>query len=462
MTRVLPALLLAAAVLAGCSSPTAAEKDDTAALQAIFKRAPGGAVRLPPGTHHLTKTVVIDLDNGPLSISGDGVASVVMAGPGPAFRFVGTHAGTADPPTVKADVWRFQRAPMIDGVEIVGDHAEADGIEATGTMQLTVSRVLVRKVRHAVRLTGRNRNVLLSDCHLYDNRGVGLFLDDVNLHQINVTGCHISYNAGGGVVSRKGDVRNLQLTGCDIEANMGPGPATANVLLDAGDTVNGTGEVAITGCSIQHTRKAEGSANVRVLGKSKATKEMPLVRQGHVTITGNVFSDVQDNVHLKDCRGVVITGNTFWEGYRHNLLVEGCASVVVGPNNMDRNPHYDRYGKAKEARNAVVIRDSEDLTITGLHLTNVRAPVAVRLESCRRVNLTGCTVLDSSGVGMLLDGVRDSRVSGCLVRDDREGAKPGKSFVLKGGKGNVVTNNVFADGADIDRDAARASGNEGR
>ena len=77
---------------------------------------------------------------------------------------------------------------------------------------------------------------------------------------------------------------------------------------------------------------------------------MPVVRQGNVTITGNILSDVHDNIHLKECRGVVISGNTFWEGYKHNLHVEKCVSVVVGANNMDRNPHYDRYGKAREVR----------------------------------------------------------------------------------------------------------------
>ena len=89
-------------------------------------------------------------------------------------------------------------------------------------MQLTVTRVLVRQCLHGIHLTGRNRNVIISDCHVYQNRGVGVFLDHVNLHQINVTGCHVSYNDGGG--DRRawaGEVRNLHVTGCDIESNHG-------------------------------------------------------------------------------------------------------------------------------------------------------------------------------------------------------------------------------------------------
>lgn len=87
--------------------------------------------------------------------------------------------------------------PTVDGLEIVGAHEEACGIEADGTLQLTLTRVAIREALHAVRLAGRNRNVIVAECHLYNNRGVGLHLDGVDLHQINVTGCHISYNAAG-------------------------------------------------------------------------------------------------------------------------------------------------------------------------------------------------------------------------------------------------------------------------
>ena len=84
--------------------------------------------------------------------------------------------------------------PLVDGIEILGRHMEASGIEAQGTLQLTITRVTVRSAFHGIHLIKCNRNVVISECHLHDNRGVGLFLGGVNLHQINVTNCHISYN----------------------------------------------------------------------------------------------------------------------------------------------------------------------------------------------------------------------------------------------------------------------------
>jgi hypothetical protein len=396
--------------------------DDTEAIQRAVEQG-NGQVHFPTGVYRLTRPVLVDLDRtGFTTLDGNGTARVLMAGAGPAFRFVGTHEGTADPASVQANVWERQRAPQIVGLEIVGDHPEACGIEAAGTMQLTITRLIVRKALHAIHLTRRNRNIVISDSHLYENRGIGVFYDDVDLHQSNIVGCHISYNAGGGVVSKGGNVRNIHIGTCDIESNQAPGaPATANVLIDCSGSVSGTGEVAITGCTLQHNNPSPDSANIRILGRSNPSRTGAVVREGNVTITGNVLSDVKVNVHLKDCRGVVLEGNTFWQGYTYNLLVEDCTNLVIGPNNFDRNPRYD-YGNTQDANNPLVLRNVSDCTIIGLHVTNVwRSPAGLLIEHSRRINLTNCTILDCDGVGLLLRDVSDSRISGCLIRDDRPG-----------------------------------------
>jgi hypothetical protein len=208
------------------------QADDTAALQKLIDG--GGTVSLAKGRYRLTKTVTVDLAKlGAAGISSDGTATLIMAGPGPALKIIGTHGGTAAPKSFKPETWA-QRTPVVQGLEIIGAHPEADGLEATGTMQLTLSRLTIREARHAIHLTVRNRNIVISDCHLYRNRGVGLFLDNVNLHQTNITGCHISYNLGGGIVAVGGEVRNLHVGTCDIEANHDEnGPPSANILLDS-------------------------------------------------------------------------------------------------------------------------------------------------------------------------------------------------------------------------------------
>jgi hypothetical protein len=432
--------------------------DDWQAIQNAVDSG-AGAIYLPPGTYRVTKPVVIDLAKvGLTTIKGDGVARVVMAGDGPAFKFVGTHAGTADPKTFKDGVWAKERMPGLDGVEIIGGHENADGVEASGTVQLTITRMLIRKCRHGVHLTNRNRNVIVSDCHVYENRGIGIFLDAVNLHQINVTGCHVSYCDDGGIVCKAGEVRNLQITGCDIESNQGQmRPPTANVLIDS--TGGSNAEVAITGNTIQHNHNAAGSANIRIKGpaarKVKDTEEM---REGHVTITGNVVSDVKVNVHLEEARGVVITGNTFWTAYEWNLLAERCSFVTVGPNNFDRNPRYAGEERP-DTTNAMSFSVCADCTLTGFTLSRTRAKAAALvLASCERFNVSNLSILDCDGIGMLLSDVTNSRVSGCLVRDDRPNAES-LSLRALGGHGNMVVGNYLGRPANIPRSFGYVDGN---
>jgi len=433
--------------------------DDTAAFQRAMDSSRGD-IFVPRGVYRLTKTVVVDLDRvGPISIIGSGTAKIVMAGPGPALKLVGTHEGTAAPNTVKENVWQNQRMPMVSGLEIVGAVPNACGVETVGTMGVMLSKLSIRKALHGIHLTRRNRNVIISDCHIYENLGIGIFLDHVNLHQINVGDAHVSYNAGGGIVQRGGDVRNLQIGNCDIEGNMGEkAPATANVLIDA--TGGSIGEIAITGCTIQHTHNAPDSANIRIIGEGQSRPyAQGELRGGNITITGNVLSDVQINVHLQKVRGVTIVGNTLWKGYAHDLLVEGSSSIVVGPNVFDRNPRY-HYGDGATANRGLVFRDCDQITLTGLQINNVwQKEGGLILKRCRHVNLSGCTLLDCDGCGMLMDDVRDSIVSGCIVRDTRGESAKTTAVVMKKGMDNFITNNFLTGRLQIAPGSARLMNN---
>jgi copper-binding protein NosD len=433
--------------------------DNTEAIRELLRS--NGSVEFPRGTYRITEPIVVDLDKiGPVAIAAHGNATLVMDGPGPALRFVGTHAGTAAPKSVQANVWAKQRTPTVSGLEIVGKHADAGGIEAEGTFQLSLDRVVIRECHHGVHLVKRNRNVLISACHIYNNRGIGVFLDHVNLHQTNIVGSHISYCKQGGVVSIGGEVRNLQVTGCDIEGNMSPdNKPTANVLLDS--TGGSIAEVSITGCTVQHESPSPDSANVRILGEGVGgLKNVPgKTREGHVVITGNVFSDVKVNVDVQHSRGVTITGNTFWMGYEYNLRVEHSEHVVVGPNDFQRNPRYD-YGNATTTKNAMLFRDCANCTLTGLHVHRVTGvEAAVTLERCNRFNVVGCTILDCDGIGLRLKDVTNSRVSDCLIRNDLASGRAAKPLVVEGGSGNLFADNVVPGGAEIPRESGTSQGN---
>lgn len=445
----LVSLLAAPALLAQPALVGDGKADDTAALRHLLETQ--GSVRLTRGVYRITQTLTVDLaKTGYTALSGDGTAQLVMAGAGPALHFVGTHEGSAAPKTFKPEVWDKERSPMVEGIEIIGAHAEADGIEATGTMQLTLSRVVVRECRHAVHLTQRNRNILISACHFYHNTGIGVFYDGVNLHQSNIIGSHISYNGGGGIVSHGGEVRNLHIGTCDIEANHAQeGPPSANIWLDSqGGSI---GEVAITGCTIQHTNKAPDSANIRIIGSGKDASLLrragrEFTREGNVTISANVFSDVQVNVEIRHARGVTVTGNTFWEGFQHDLLAEDCGNLVITGNNFDRNPRYLVNGFDNAEKNGLVLQRCEDSILSANVISGVwKKRAAVDISACNRLQVSNNSILDSDGTGLRLEKVSNSIITGNIIRDDREAENRSKepSLVLIGGKANVLGQNII-------------------
>lgn len=439
--------------------PVADGKADAAPVLQQAIDAGVGNISLPKGIYRLSKTLLIDLDkSGHVGFSGGGAVRLLMTGPGPALKFVGTHTeGSADPKSLKPNVWDRQLMPLVDGLEIVGDHPEADGIEAIGTHQLTITRTNINHCRHAVRLVNRNRNVLIDACHFYENSGIGVFYDNVNLHQSNIIGTHISYCKGGGIVNHGGNVRNLHIGTCDIESNMSAdSPPTANIWLDS--TGGSIGEVAITGCTIQHSSKGPDCANIRIEGAGddpslERRTGGKFTREGNVTITGNVFSDVQLNVHIKDSRGVTVTGNTFWEGFQHDLLIESSSHIVVANNNFDRNPRYAVNGFKEAENNGIVIKNSSELMFQGNVVSGVmRKRAAVDISNSTRLNIAHNSILDSEGIGMLLENVSTSLIADNIIRDDRAQDVRSKEPSLKvtGGKDNMIGSNMLGNGKKVE------------
>ena len=374
-----------------------------------------GSLRFPTGIHYLEKTIEIRLaDHGSIQIRGEGRARLVMLGEGPAIRLIGTHDGTAAPSTVRQRIWDRENAPTVRDLEIIGDNADCDGVELIGTMQPTLRNLTIRRTRDAIRLAERNRNVIVSNCHLYENRGAGIVFDHVDLHQSNITGCHISYNEVGGIVIRGGNVRNVHITGCDIEANMGEGNPTANVLLDAAG--GSIGEVAITGCTIQHTHDATDSANIRLNLLSPKRAFADERRHGNITIAGNVLSDTQVNLDIRNARGVSISGNTIWKGYRHNIRVRDSSAIVLSGNVMDRNERY-HYGDGASARLGVQLANCSRCTLTGNILNGVGASTeaAIDVIDSDQVNIHGCTIADYPKNGVRIENCTRTQVVESLI-----------------------------------------------
>ena len=431
------------------------QQDSTDAIQHAVNDG-DGIIEFPRGDYRITRTIEIDLTNRTLSrtaIHGSGgTAKLIMHGEGPAIVVKGGHTTTADPSGFRPEEWQHERMPTIDGLEIVGQHPQADGVRIDGVMQPTLTRLLIRQVRTAIQVTKRARNLIIDHCHIYHNTGVGVHLDNVNLHQACITGSHISYCRLGGVRIENSEIRNLQISGNDIEYNNNKvhhdqfpdadANPTAEIYIDVGD--GSVREGTITGNTLQATY-SPGGANIRFIGRNRDANH----RTGMWTISGNLIGSQMNNIHLTSARGVTISGNYIYSGHHRNLLVESSRNVVLGPNCFGHNPDYDK----NELATGIQFVDCENCNISGVLIEDAEAgrhtvPGVISLEReglielfrCRRINLSGTQVLDGAPYGIVLDECRDTVINGCTVVDDRQPKRMRAAILWKGdGSGNMIS-----------------------
>ena len=312
-----------------------------------------------------------------------------------------------------------------------------DGFELIETVQAIFEGVLIRQVRHGVRLHRRNRNVLISDSHIYHNTGVGVYLDRVNLHQINISGNHISYNRQGGIRIEGSEVRNLQITGNDIEYNnhrqfeTEPEP-TAEIYIDTTAEGASVNEVTVASNTIQATSSPQG-ANLRILDKPGRARP-----PGLWTVTGNIIGSQENNVHLTGCHGIVLSGNFIYSCGARNLLLEQCSQINVTGNSFRRH--------TPQAYTGVRLVDSHDCLLNGCTVED-EAPEGqesgaslLELVRCQRVNVQGCQFLGGVPYGIDAEQCREVNINGCSVIDSRSEIRSLAAIRFRGmGKHNLIS-----------------------
>lgn len=419
--------------------------DDTDAIEHAIADG-DGLIEFPRGDYRITRTLTVEPNkSGRFALSGQGgTAKLIMAGSGPAFHLIGTHGGTADPGGFKPPVWMHQRMPTVMNLEIEGAHLEADGFLIEGIMQPTFEGVLLRKLRQAIHIRDRARNVLISHCHIYDNREIGIHLDNVNLHQVIITGNHISYNPVAGIKMVGGQVRNVQITGNDIEYNYDRKEKelrdSADILIDCRPEGASINEMTIASNTIQAV-PSPGGANIRVIGNEEET----LNSAGMLSISGNLIGSQETNIHLVRACSTVISGNMIYAAHNRNVQIEDSRNIVLGANSIDHNTDLNL---DRQLATGVRIQGSRDISLTGVQIKDAIAgkhthPNAEPLErsalieiiDCQRVTATGLHIIDGTPYGIDVSDSSDVNISACTVLEARED-KLSKAAVRWTGKGS--------------------------
>jgi hypothetical protein len=416
--------------------------NNTAALKHAIEDG-DGVLRFPPGVYRLESTIEVDLGKyGPIAFEGiAGPTRIDMIGKGPAIRIAGHHKGTADPASRTDKTRDEERFPVIRNLEFFSSTRTGDGIEFVGTMQPLVENVFIQNIKHGIALRGRNRSVLISNCQIYNNLGVGVLIEDANLHQINILGNHISYNRIGGIRIQRSEVRNLQITGNDIEynnhrAHRSPPEPTAEIYVDTTAIGASVNEVTVCSNTIQATA-SPGGANIRII--EKRGEDRP---PGLWTITGNVIGSQENNVHLTHCRGVTLTGNNIYSAEQANVLLEDCSQIILSGNQSRRHVESMACGYRlvnttdSVIGNCVIEDESPEGQKSGRSL--------IELTSCERIQIQGCTISGGVPYGVDASDCRMLNISGCTIADNRKERKTLSQIRIAGkGSANLVTGNIL-------------------
>lgn len=417
--------------------------DDTEAIKASISGAANGLVKFPRGSYRITKTIDIILaENGPLGLSGEGgSARIIMDGAGPAFRFTGTHRGTAGFSSITSITLEKERMPLVSNLEIIGKHPKADGLEFYHLLMPIVSNVLIRNVRHGIHLTSRNRNVIISNCHIYVCSGIGIYLDSVNLHQIIISNNHISYCLLGGIKVCRSEVRNFQIIGNDIEYNANPkGPVSADVWFDCSER-GSVREGTISGNTIQ-ANGIKGCSNIWFNGLADNSDKI-----GLWAITGNYIGSHDINIRIDHARGISITGNSFVNAKDRNIKLSNSQNVVVGENVFDHNPEY--YTDKAPALGGIEIDSCLSLIISeniidGAESGTLQTGGAVSIFRSSDILITGCQVRNPKFRGIYIDNCSNILVTKCIVNEDINNLRMVAGVEMSGQcNGSLIRDNII-------------------
>ena len=416
--------------------------DDTKSIISAVSNAEDGVVIFPRGRYRITESIEITFEKtGRIGLKGvGGTASVIMEGSGPAFRITGSHKGTSSPESVIDKVWMDERMPMVSELEIVGAHPEADGIEIAYALKPVISKVLIRDVRYGIRLTSRNRNVLIESSHIYNCSEIGIYLDAVNIHQMNINNCHISYNKKSGLKVEASEIRNFQVTGNDIEYNCEEGSGiSADIWIDTSKRGSSLREASITGNTIQAV-PTPGGRNILLTGSMETMNKI-----GLLSITGNHISNHTVNIHLQNVRGISISGNTFVRGYDRHIIAENCQNLVISSNVFDHNDDY--FPPQLVAKGGIIMKKVQNVILGDNIIQGVEHPGAIELYDGREISVSSCQIIDQLYQGIRVEGCTRLNINGCLIRSDKNGGDRivPAGIYFTGNCENVSVNNNILD-----------------
>ncbi|MGQ5792592.1 hypothetical protein ACUNIY_09160 [Serratia sp. IR-2025] len=304
--------------------------DDTEAVQTIFNSAQVTGIAsfeankyyLVSGKFTLNPSVVKQVNfNG---------STIVQLSNTATLHYLGTLAGSANP-IQSGEKAHSEYGFIIESARICSvDRQSGVAVLLEKTIGATISNSVFYFNSIGIQIKGMNRNINISNSHIYANRNYGLhFMPNGDIHQMNVTGTHISYSRIN-VFSDNQHLYNLQISGSDIEVSSYPDDVDKNIYIKAMNDIK-VDCVEITGCTLEG--HSTDNALVRLEGANTDSIS-------NIVIAGNAIGNGGNaEIQLGGCRNVRIDNvHKFSNG--HSIEFIGSADNV----NISGNFHKGRGG----------------------------------------------------------------------------------------------------------------------
>ncbi|SER71686.1 glycosyl hydrolase family 28-related protein [Psychrobacillus sp. OK032] len=313
--------------------------DDTEAFKQAAQQE--GIIRLEPGKIYLiSSTIKIDLTN----IKGIQAnnAKILLSGDFAAFHLKGNKTNGGAEPLSNVGLEQ-ELSPVIEQLHVYSNNHEGTALILDGTFGVNISKSHFYKLKKGIEVINRNRNVIITENHLWDIAEYGIHYNNVNLHQSIITNNHISY-AKIAMFFENGDVHNIQINSNDIEVGYSINNNTQSaiqVVCDKPDTQ--FSQAQIVGNSIEdHFLAKEGIIYFysKVFDPSAISSDKaPYI--GMIELLGNEFSGASKALVLDNIHDLTVNGNTF------KLITEAFISIYTGAEgiNISGNTFSGRVGK---------------------------------------------------------------------------------------------------------------------
>lgn len=260
-------------------------------LAAALKAATGGKLYIPAGTYALSEPLVYDATRGPISVEGDGAGTMLVGSQGAILRIVGHHGHAVD-------------LVSVAGLRFIGNGAHT-GLHMEGVAAYSLRDLYV------------NGN---------DRMAAGLRLTGTQQGEI-----------AGGYVTGVADGVVLEKLPSSVASNGASIHGVSFMARDRHVVVDGADSMFLHACHLVGARigvdvVSGGYGPLDISGNHIEGYETAIRFRGlRATIERNAFfQQGGTDVHLLDCEGTVIAGNSF----TGSLRIESQARMTVVRDNI--------------------------------------------------------------------------------------------------------------------------------